>query len=318
MTKLRKILLLIFLNASATGWIFWSSGRAKALEPGPARQTDAPHFLVVCKAKAIDPLGLQQRGISSCNRLASVAATIPRATIDLLTDPLLTPEKIRTGQVDQRVSIDVFRKRLQNLASVSTPSSTVLIYTHTHGRREPKTEWAPPAGIVVDLPALDPIRAGTLPWAEYADLLLAIPAKNVVVLTMACYSGGLIEALHAPERAHRWRDRHKQENRNFVVLTAQNSTDLSEPIVIDGETINPFTFAIAQGLKGRADGFTIGPHQKPEYGPKDGHLTIGEWIDFVLLMTEQTRSESPRRPNTAKPQVTGSFDRSDLLLHYRK
>ena len=41
-----------------------------------------------------------------------------------------------------------------------------------------------------------------------------------------------------------------------------------------------------------------------------------ELIDYVLYTTENTPSESemPLRRNFAKPQLTGSFDRKDVLL----
>jgi hypothetical protein len=81
----------------------------------------------------------------------------------------------------------------------------------------------------------------------------------------------------------------------------------------EGEIINPFTFAVSKMLAGEADGFKLVSGKPDKVLGKDGKLTVGEMIDYVLYTTQNATSEQTRLKNTAKPQVTGSFDRGDVL-----
>jgi len=203
---------------------------------------------------------------------------------------------------------------LRQLAKLATPDDTVVIYTHSHGRRNGFEKSQPLGGIVMDLPVLKPEHGGTLLWDEYAELFLQIPARNVVVLTMSCFSGGLVEYLNSQSVAERWKDRRQKEGRNLIILTSQNKELPSAPIVKDNEIINPFTYAVVMAFGGEADGFALAAGKPAPDRRKDGRLTVGEMIDFILYTTEHTISESIQRRNTAKPQLTGSFDRSDVLF----
>jgi len=66
-------------------------------------------------------------------------------------------------------------------------------------------------------------------------------------------------------------------------------------------------------LLGEADGFELIDGQPVKNGRKDGAVTVGEFVDYLLRTTATTASEAPRRKNNARPQVTGSFDRNDAL-----
>ena len=156
-------------------------------------------------------------------------------------------------------------------------------------------------------------RLGPILWDEYVDRILEIPAKNVVVLTMACFSGGLVEYMNSPQVSKRWKDRQQKEGRNLIVLTSQCKDELSSPIMKDGRLVNPFTYAVTKMFAGGADGFQLSHGQPDTRGRKDGKLTVGELIDYTLYTTEHTPSEHVRRKNEAKPQVTGSYDRTSIL-----
>lgn len=288
-------------------------GRARGDDPPPP---PAPRtwVLLVAKPRVVDPPSMQQRGIAAVAKLEAAAkAAFPGATIDSLAESVITPDQFRRGGVVERVTGGIFRKRLEALAATAGPDDTVVIYTHCHGRQNGFEAAQPLGGIVVDLPVRRPEHAGTLLWDEYADLLLAIPARNVVVLTMACFAGGLVDHLESAAVAPRWRERRSKEGRNLVVLTSQNAALTSEPIGKDGVLVNPFTLAVARGFAGAADGFTLTDGAPAPPGAKDGAISIGELIDFVLDQTEHTRSDLPSRPNTAKPCATGSYDRGDIL-----
>lgn len=293
-----------------------AAGRAGGKQP-PAPAAPRTWVLLVAKPRVVDPPGMQRRGIAAVAKLeAAVNAAFPGARVDALAEGVITPEQFRRGGVTETVTGEIFRKRLEALAATAGPDDTVVIYTHSHGRQNGFEAVQPLGGIVVDLPVRRLEHAGTLLWDEYAELLLAIPARNVVVLTMSCFAGGLVEHLESESVAPRWRNRRMAEARNLVVLTSQNAELKSEPIGKDGELVNPFTFAVAQGFAGAADGFVLPGGEPAPPGAKDGELSIGELIDFVLHATEHTRSEVADRPNTAKPCVTGSFDRTDILSRY--
>lgn len=280
--------------------------------PIPTAKT---HFLIVGKGKIADSPVLQARGMEAVRKVAAAAGKLGSGTIvDAVAEGVMTRDQYRSGQANDKVTRTMFKDRLRQLAKIATPQDTVVIYTHSHGRRNGFEELQPLGGIVLDLPVRQTAHGGTLLWDEYADLLLKIPARNVVVLTMSCFSGGLIEYLNAPQVKARWTDRRQKEGRNLVILTSQNMRLSSDPIMKDGEIINPFTYAVTKALAGEADGFTLTAGGVGSHGHRDGKLTAGEMIDFILYTTENTISEAVPCKNTAKPQWTGSFLRQDVLL----
>jgi hypothetical protein len=218
------------------------------------------------------------------------------------------------GQAKEKVTGAIFRERIRRLTETARPQDTVVIYTHSHGRKNGFEDSQPLGGIVMDLPVRLPEHGGTLLWDEYANLLLEIPAKNVVVLTMSCFSGGLVDHLNSQPVLDRWKERQQKDGRNLIVLTSQNGSLTSDPIVKDGELVNPFTYAVALALGGEADGFTLAADKPVSGRPKDSKISVGEMIDFILYTTENTVSETARRTNTARPKVTGSFNRDDVLF----
>jgi hypothetical protein len=129
---------------------------------------------------------------------------------------------------------------------------------------------------------------------------------------MSCFSGGFVHYLDSPRVKAQWEHR-QQEGRNLVVLTSQDKDTVSPPIVVDRELVNPFTFAVAKAFQGTADGFDAADAQLGQNKKKDGTLTVGELIDYVLYSTEHTPSESSKRPNTARPRITGAFNREAVL-----
>ncbi len=273
------------------------------------------YFLVIGKGKIADPPQQQERAIIAVQRVAAAAkSSQPEAVVDSLAEQVITKEQFRQGEANETVTGAIFRERLQRLAETATPQDSVIIYTHSHGRKRNFEEQQPLGGIVLGLPVLQSEHAGTFLWDEYTELLLKIPAKNVVVLTMSCFSGGLSEYLNSPQVKACWQDRSQREGRNFIVLTSQNKDLVSPPIIKNGEAINPFTLAVTQAFTGEADGFELRDGKAASTGYRDGKLSLGELIDYILYATENVSSEEPRRRNIAKPQLTGSFNRSEILF----
>lgn len=270
--------------------------------------------LALGKARAVDPAAQQQRGIDAVDKVTGAVARFqPAVTVIRLVDPIMTREQLEREEVKPKVSGDIFREQLRALARTTTEDDTVIIYTHSHGAKPKPDAPKRPGGLVLNPgKPRGPTRA-VLPWAEYAELILAIPARNVVVLTMSCYSGGLVDHLDSPKLKPRWTNRRKN-GRNFIVLTSQNSDLMSPPIVKNRELINPFTLAVTHALAGQADGFRLVDGKPDTTGHKDRQLTTGELVDYILYTTEYTASDFQGRKNIARPQLTGSFNRREVVL----
>ncbi|MHC5038141.1 MAG: EF-hand domain-containing protein [Planctomycetota bacterium] len=281
----------------------------------PEASDPKTRLLLVSKALCLDPQDLQERGVVAAKKITDAMRKFrPESIVDALAEAVMTKQQFLRGGVKEKVTGDTFRERLRQLAKTVSPQDTVIVYTHTHGRKAGFEELQPLGGMVLDHPIRRPEHQGTILWNEYVELLLKIPAKNVLVLTMSCFSGGLVEHLDSPQVRDRWKDRKPKQGRNLIFLTSQNKDRMSPPIVKDGEVINPFTFAVAKALAGEADGFKGKNGESAESRRKDGKLTVGEIIDYILHTTENTISEHAQRWNIAKPQVTGSFDREDVLI----
>jgi hypothetical protein len=289
----------------------------KGAEPTTSNADVSTRFLIVGKGKVADPEELQKREVDAVERIAKAASRIqPGVVIDSLAENVMTMQQYRRGVVKERVTGDVLRERLQRLIETSKPQDTVVIYTHSHGCRNGFEQSQPLGGIVIDLPIKRLPHGGTMLWDECADQILRIPAKNVIVLTMACFSGGFVDHLNSKEVENRWKDRRVNEGRNFVVLTSQDSSLTSDPIGKGGEIVNPFTYSVAKALDGEADGFTLTDGKPVVDHYKDGKLSVGELIEFILYTTKNTASDRARIKNTANPMSTGSFNRDDVLFKF--
>lgn len=252
-------------------------GKAMPTDPAPHRQRawDAVEGV----RQRLEPLGFSYRIL--CDPDRSGGAT--NASSD--------------RQVTRKRILDELDALGRDLGS----NDTVVIYSHTHGV---KSRGARPGGLLLDAP--DPAKGPPtlLDWREYADRLLRLPARTVVVLTMACHSGGLVKYLNGDENARRqWQSR-REQGRNFLVLTSQNDQLLSNPRRIDGRIINPFTHAVIEALGGKADG--VGSTQR------DGRISLGELAGYVPVETRRHTAPADT-VNDPDPQTTGSFSPDTLL-----
>jgi hypothetical protein len=210
----------------------------------------------------------------------------PDIEVISMVDPPISLRGLKTRLPQQRVSVQSVRDQLLDLSRNVQPEDTVIIYTHTHGVKP--GEATASGGLVMGLPMLDKNR-GVLSWQEYSDLILDIPAKNVIVLTMACFSGNLVDTLLLDHNRTKWGSR-SREGRSFVVLTSQNSLLPSSPIKHRSNVINPFTLALLEILSEDA---------KP--------IRLGQFVDFVLTKTRQFESQDLKLRNTAEPKIVGDY-----------
>ncbi len=239
---------------------------------------------------------MQQRGYDAIHQ---VSARLEPAGFE--THLLQSP--VGTEKPASSVSCETVRERLQMWSRTLNTNDIIVVYSHTHGL---KSDVNRAGGLL--LGRSQPGNPLVLSWPNYAEQLLNLPAKTVVVLTMACHSGALVDYLNTDEKAKSLWQTRKESGRNFLVITSQDAESLSNPRRIDGEVINPFTYAVRKALEGKADGYRKGG----TYGHPDGKITLGELADFI---PDETRkyTRTGDEANDPNPQITGSFDPETVI-----
>lgn len=136
-------------------------------------------------------------------------------------------------------------------------------------------------------------------YEELRDKILAMKAKEIVVFTMSCFSGGIVEAFD--QRKNEWKDFKAQGRTLFVMSSSKKDeesrtgpgTDAEEPINPQGSAGSLFGHSLWKAFMGSADGFGTG-------GVQDGKLTLGEIRNYVIAKTQQDGHHTP--------VVTGIYD----------
>jgi CubicO group peptidase (beta-lactamase class C family) len=263
-----------------------------------------PYFVGVNKSMFTDSIALQQRGRDAVTQVARRVGFIrsdggSRYELDVRLSRVQTYSAFLASGRDPQVSWESFDHMLDQVIATVAPEDTVVIYTHTHGfpLDLPTTEGGM---LFAEGDDGDEVRAGVYPWRRYADKLLRIPAKNVVVLTTACFSGALVEVLNEDEMISRWINRDR-EGRNFIVITSQDGGHPSNPTTVDGSRINPLTYALLGSFAGQAD--------SPFY-PSGGRVTFGGFVDRTVATAESFHSGGFH----SAPQVAGSYRESDVFF----
>ena len=78
-----------------------------------------------------------------------------------------------------------------------------------------------------------------LHWDDYLDLLFALPAMNIIVMTMSCYSGGLVKVLYQ-SRYQKKLEQFKRQGRTFAIIVSTSDKTQSGSVYINGSKQNPF------------------------------------------------------------------------------
>jgi hypothetical protein len=241
-----------------------------------------------------EPMPMQQRGYDAVQQV-STRLEPAGFEVHLLQSPMSN-----TNDPEQPVTRKTILKQLDTLCETLGSNDTLIIYSHTHGL---KNRNGRAGGLL--LGRAHPAERGILSWRDYADELLRLPAKNVVVLTMACHSGELTDWVKTDPQAQNLLRERKASGRNIVVLTSQVAGALSNPRRIEGRIINPFTYAVMKAFDGAADGHLS--------ASPDGEITFGELTQFVLDETaKHTRPADSK--NDPEPQVAGAFDPDVVVL----
>jgi len=137
-------------------------------------------------------------------------------------------------------------------------------------------------------------------YDEIRDNALSLPAREVIIFTMACYSGNLVKSFN--RRREVWQN-WEEEGRTLLVMTSSQPDETSqtgpgkdgdEPHGPKGSAGSAFGHALWKALIGYADGYVD--------GVKDGFVSLGEikayTRDVVRKLTDGTQN----------PVFTGVFN----------
>jgi hypothetical protein len=141
---------------------------------------------------------------------------------------------------------------------------------------------------------------------QVVNAVLGMPARELIVFTMACFSGGIVDTFN--QHKSTWQD-WQSKGRTLFVLTSSSAdvesqtgpgTDPGEPNGPDGSAGSAFGFALWKALAGEADGF--------EDGIKDGFISLSEIRDYTTWRTQQVTSSEQT------PVFTGVYN-DNLIMN---
>ncbi len=182
---------------------------------------------------------------------------------------------------EDQVTGRAIKSQWQTLASTMKADDMYLQYSSGHGY---------PGGLEAGVTYTDIINA-----------TLGMQSKEVVIFTMACYSGGLVDAFNATAVRNRWKDYQAHGKTLFVMASSKADqesstgpgTDPDEPNGPDGSAGSAFGHSVWKALIGYADKTANG-------GDGDGVVSLKEISKYVV---DDTESEGGHTP-----VFTGSYD----------
>jgi hypothetical protein len=135
-------------------------------------------------------------------------------------------------------------------------------------------------------------------YRDICDNALSYPAKEIIIFTMACHSGALVDSFNAKKKE--WEDFDSMGRTLFVMTSSKASqdsmtgpgTDPDEPHGPNGSAGSAFGHYLWKALIGFADGYTD--------GVKDGFISLEEIRDYVHDLTQKYSHQTP--------VFTGSFN----------
>ena len=188
--------------------------------------------------------------------------------------------KIHGSQVDEE---DLYRK-WDELKNEMTDKDMYLQYSSGHGSH---------SGLMFG-PSYHQIR----------DNALSYPAKEIIIFTMACYSGNLVDSFN--QKKSIWQNWLSEGRTLFVMSSSQaNETSSTGPMTDEDEPNGPkgsagsaFGHALWKALIGYADGEVD--------GIKDHFLSLEEIRDFTIRKTQAVGDHTPA--------VTGAYHGNLLMV----
>ena len=125
-------------------------------------------------------------------------------------------------------------------------------------------------------------------YSEIAERILSLPAKEIIVFTMACHSGGLVDMLNQNKAL--WSDL-KSKGRTLYVMSSSkvSQTSSTGPDQLSegpyGSAGSAFGHSLWKALLGEADGSYD--------GVKDGFIDLGEVENYVKKRTKELGGHDP-------------------------
>lgn len=188
-----------------------------------------------------------------------------------------------TKEIGSQVNRTIINNRWQDIGRNMTAEDMFVQYSSGHGSS---------SGLGVGVS-----------YEDIRNNALAYQAKEVVIFTMACYSGGLVNSFNnVRSRWENW----ASQGRSLLVMASSTVSQTSstgpgrdgdEPGGPDGSAGSAFGHAIWKSLIGYADG-TLD-------GVKDGYISLEELVEFTKEKTRQIGGHNP--------QITGVYNGNVLM-----
>lgn len=128
-------------------------------------------------------------------------------------------------------------------------------------------------------------------YEDIAKNALSYPAREIIIFTMACHSGGLVDAFNKKKSV--WQN-WQEYGRTLLVMGSSKTSELSQtgpgtdpdqPNGPSGSAGSAFGHALWKALIGYADGHID--------GVKDGFLSLGEIEKFTVWKTKNIAGHTP-------------------------
>lgn len=134
--------------------------------------------------------------------------------------------------------------------------------------------------------------------SEIRDNALSLPAKEVIIFTMACYSGTLVDSFN--QKKSEWENWPSKGKTLLVMASSQSDelsqtgpgTDADEPNGEEGTAGSAYGHALWKALIGYSDGFID--------GVKDDFITLGEIVEYTKWKTIRVGGHTP--------SITGAYN----------
>jgi hypothetical protein len=185
---------------------------------------------------------------------------------------------VGTKEIGSQVNGSTIRGHWTRLGQMMTADDMFVQYSSGHGSQ---------SGLGVGV-SYDQIR----------DNALGYPAKEIIIFTMACYSGNLVDSFNRARS--RW-ENFGEQGRTLLVMGSSAShdtsstgpgTDPDQPNSPYGSAGSAYGHALWKALIGYADGYVD--------GVKDNYLSLEEIVEFTKWKTQQVGGHDP--------QVTGLYN----------
>ncbi len=149
-------------------------------------------------------------------------------------------------------------------------------------------------------------------YQEIASRILSLPAKEIIIFTMACHSGGLVDTFN--QMRSQWSGFAQQGRTLFVMSSSTVQQTSSTGPSTDNESVGPmgsagsaFGHSLWKSLLGDADGAYD--------GIKDGFIDLGEIESYTKQRTKQLGGHDPVSTGSYNPGLIMNLvpkDRSSL------